>query len=172
MNIFEPKIPPELIRRFQKALSSAIVDLPESDVEKSFDPEHDARYYSKAAARETAALSGALSVWPGPAGLLTILPDLVGVWRLQAQLVADIAAANGKTKLLSKEVMANCLFGHLGADAVASILARGGERFLVHRLMARLAARWVPFAGAIALAAYSYQDTMRVGETAQGLLGR
>ncbi len=167
MNIFEEKIPPELIKKFKKALSTAVSSIPESDVEKSFDAEHDTRFYTDAAARETAALSGALSVWPGPAGLLTILPDLVGVWRLQAQLVADIAAAHGKTPLLSKEVMARCLFGHLGGDAMSDILARGGQRIIVRKLTGRLAARWVPFLGAGVLAVYTYQDTVRVGKAAR-----
>lgn len=34
---------------------------------------------------------------PGPLGLLTILPDMYAIWRVQAQLVADIAAVYGKT---------------------------------------------------------------------------
>jgi len=171
MNLFEKKIPPELVRKFQKALSTAIAEIPDSDVDKSVDPSFDTKYFSKKTARDAALLSGALSMWPGPAGFLTILPDLVGVWRLQAQLVADIAAAHGKSKILSKEVMARCLFGHLGGDAVADILARGGQRILATRLTGRLAARWVPFVGAGVLAAYSYQDTIRVGENAHNAFG-
>jgi len=32
---------------------------------------------------------------------MTILPDLFGIWRIQAQLVADIAAVYGKTGFLT-----------------------------------------------------------------------
>jgi hypothetical protein len=33
---------------------------------------------------------------PGPLGLATVIPDLLAIWKLQQQLVADIAAVFGK----------------------------------------------------------------------------
>jgi hypothetical protein len=49
---------------------------------------------------------------PGQLGLLTVLPDLVAMWRIQSQLVSDIAAVYGKTANLGREHMLWCLFKH------------------------------------------------------------
>jgi hypothetical protein len=105
--------------------------------------------------------SGALALPPGPAGLITILPDLVAVWRIQAQMVADIAGAFGKAAVLSRAQMLYCLFRHSAAQAVRDLLVRFGERQLFQRAAARVGvrvaqrtiaksvSRWLPIVGVV-----------------------
>jgi len=57
-------------------------------------------------------VAGTLALPPGPLGWMTILPEMVGVWKIQAQMVADIAALYGKTATLTQEQMLYCLFKH------------------------------------------------------------
>ena len=49
------------------------------------------------------AAAGALALPPGVVGWLTILPEMMGVWKIQRQLVADIAAIYGKHATLTPE---------------------------------------------------------------------
>lgn len=172
--------------KLEKLLAEVVSDIPESDRKKAADPEGAARGLAAAAARHTAVLSGALALPAGPLGVLTLVPDLVAVWRRQAQLVADIAAVYGKTAALSRELMTFCLFRHVASDALKDIVVRAGQRVVVSRttvivlyrvirailgdlislLVGRFMVRWLPVLGAATIAAYSYRDTKQVGETA------
>jgi len=58
------------------------------------------------------------------------LPDLYAIWRVQAQLVSDIAAVYSKTVFLTKETMLFSLFRHAAAQAVRDLIVRTGERVL------------------------------------------
>lgn len=172
--------------RIEKLLSEVVLDIPESARKKSSDPETVARGLAAEAARKAAVCSGALALPQGPLGVLTMVPDLVVVWRCQAQLVADIAALYGQTARLDKELMAYCLFRHVAGDALKDVVMRAGERVIVSTttiiafyrvlrmiagqylafLAGRFMVRWLPVIGIASLAAYSYKDTKRVGETA------
>jgi hypothetical protein len=114
-----------------------------------------------------------------------MIPDLLAVWRLQAQLVADIAGAFGRSGSVTREHMLYCLFRHASAQLVRGLVVRVGDRLavrraplrllrtLAHKLGMRLAkrwmakglARWLPVAGALGVAGYAYYDTSRVGRT-------
>lgn len=141
---------------------------------------------------KAAAVSGTLSLPPGPLGLVTILPDLLAIWRIQQQMVVDIAGAFGKQAVLSQEQMLYCLFRHAAGQAVRDLVARVGERVLVRkasvkvlqqslekigvrvtqRVIGRAVSRWLPIVGAVAVGAYAFYDTHQVGKTAFDLLGR
>jgi hypothetical protein len=132
------------------------------------------------------ALSGTLALPPGPAGVVTILPDLVGVWKIQAQMVADLAGAYERSAYLTQEQMLYCLFKHAAAQAVRDLVVRVGERTLVRRVSLRAmqsivknvgvkltqrvirkaVVRWLPIVGAIGVGVYAYYDTAKVAETA------
>ena len=169
-----------------KILHQIIEYIPFSSEPAATDPKSRARKLGSLAAMKAAAFSGALSMPPGPLGLLTLIPDLLGIWRIQAQLVADIAAVYGKSAWLTKEGMLYCLFRHGAAQALKDIAVRGGQRLLIHqvtlktlesvlakigvRLSQRLAAkaitRWLPIIGAVGVGAYAYYDTGEVAKTA------
>ena len=146
----------------------------------------------KEAALKTAAVSGTLALPPGPLGIAVILPDLVAVWRIQAQMVADIAAAFGKSGSLAQEQMIYCLFRHAAAQVVRDLAMRVGERVVYRqatlrllqataqklgvkvsqRVIAKSAARWIPILGSLGVAGYAYYDTAQVGATAVDLFQR
>lgn len=129
---------------------------------------------------------------PGPLGLLTLLPDMVAIWKVQAQLVADIAAVYGKTSTLGREQMVWCLFKHSISHLARDFVVQVGERYVVRRqtvqfvqraikllgvkiaqrLFGKSMARYVPFLGAAAVARYAYVDTKRVGLSAITLFSK
>jgi hypothetical protein len=172
------------------AIATAIVDIvsfvPQSTELLSPQPEERARAIQTAAALRAAAVSGALALPPGPLGLVTILPDLIMVWRIQSQMIADIAGAFGKSARLTQEQMVYCLFRHAAAQVVRDLVARVGERLVFRRatmralqaialrlgvkvsqrVIAKSVARWLPIVGSVGVAGYAYYDTAQVGATA------
>ena len=71
--------------------------------------------------REKAA-AGTLALPPGPLGWLTILPEMLAVWKIQSQMVADIAALYGQKSTLTEEQMVYCLFRHSAAQVAATAI--------------------------------------------------
>jgi hypothetical protein len=150
------------------------------------------RELSRQAARRAALVSGGLALPPGPLGVLTLIPDLIAIWKIQAQLVADIAGARGRSGSLTREQMLYCLFRHAASQLLRDVVVRAGERAIVHRLtvgalqsiaarlgvslsqqlIAKSASRWVPGIGAAAVAAYAWWDTERVGRVADELFAQ
>lgn len=169
-----------------QAILSLIGKVPSSAVATSRSPVDDARKAANAAAARAAMAAGALALPPGVVGWLTILPEMVGVWKIQRQLVADIAAIYGKHTTLTPEQVVYCLFQHTAAHGVRDLVVRVGQRTLVRRASpvlirtitrrvgAKLAqkaagkglARWIPVVGAVGMGAYAYYDTAQVAATA------
>jgi hypothetical protein len=154
-------------------------------------PEVAARRLARRAAARAAAISGTLALPPGILGLLTVLPDLVAIWRLQAQLVADIAGLYGRELQLTRTHMLFCLFRHAASHVARDVAVRAGERFVIRqvsggamrsaltgvgmsltqRVAGTTASRWLPIVGAAAVAGYAYYDTLQVAKTAVKMLG-
>lgn len=148
-----------------------------------------AQAIARGAARKAAAVSGALAIPAGPLGLFTILPDLLAIWRIQSQMVADIAGSFGQTPHLSREQMIYCLFRHAASQAVRDLVVRVGERYIIRRasleliervlqkvglrisqqVAGRFLSRWLPIIGAFGVGAYAYYDTAKVARTAIAL---
>jgi len=174
---------PEAVLR---ALYEAVSRFVPSDADASAEPDLRAQQLANAASLKAAAFSGTLALPAGPAGLLTIIPDLLMVWRLQGRMVADIAAVYGKTAVLTREGMLHCLFKHAAAHALAGIVVRTGGGLLIRRasggllrsalgkvgialserIASRSVTRWLPVVGAAGAGAYAYYDTARVARTA------
>jgi len=145
-----------------------------------------ARDAGQAAATKAAMAAGSLALPPGPLGWLTLLPELLAVWRIQSQLVADIAAIYGRSATLNREQMLYCLFKHAASQAVRDLVVRAGERYIVRaasvgmlktiagrigarfteRTLSRSVSRWLPVIGAVGVGAYAYYDTAQVARTA------
>lgn len=79
-----------------QAILNVISDIPSTSESEASDPVPRARSVASNAALKASIMSGPLALPPGPAEIITILPDLVAVWKIQAQMVADIAGAFGK----------------------------------------------------------------------------
>jgi hypothetical protein len=177
-------------------LANGIVELvmriPASDAPHADNPHAQAHRLARQAARRASLLAGSLALPPGVLGWLTMLPELFGVWRLQAQLVSDIAGVYGKTATLNREQMLYCLFRHVSAQVFRDVVVRAGERVLIrsaslgalqalaqrlgiklaHGTLGRGASRLVPLAGAVGVGAYAYYDTLQVAKTASELFAR
>jgi hypothetical protein len=178
--------------RLLAALERALSEIPHTDEPQTESPEERAREIARNAAIKAAMLSGGLALPPGPLGYVTILPDLVGIWKIQAQMVADMAGAFGQQAYLGREQMLYCLFRHAAAQAMRDVVVRIGERTLIRRpalgvirrvldrvgvrLTQRLTgaaiARWLPIVGALGVGAYAYYDTGQVAATAIDLFRR
>ncbi|MEP7096217.1 MAG: hypothetical protein ABI748_01020 [Dokdonella sp.] len=176
-------------------MTRAILDIaghvPDTDEHKTHGPERRARAIAGAAANKAALTAGTLALPPGPLGWLTILPELTYIWRIQSQMVADIAGAYGASAGLTRSHMLHCLFRHAAAQAVRDIGAQVGARLLIQdvplRVIERTAAkigvsvskriagqgiaRWLPVFGAVGVGAYAYYDTTQVARSAIALFG-
>ena len=177
--------------RISEAILDFIGQVPKTTQHAKADPHNEARRLARVAARKASVLAGGFALPPGPLGWLTVLPELLAVWKLQKQLIADIAGVYGSEVELTREQMLYCLFRHTAAQAVRDLVVRMGERFIVRRVTSsafQLAARrvgvsltkhaigsgvsrWLPIVGAVGVGAYAFWDTTRVGRTAIELFG-
>lgn len=186
-----PMVPkgPDPASYISEVVMGFVSDAPSSTRKQAADPRRSAQALTRAAARKAAMTSGSLAMAPGPLGLLTVLPDLVAVWKLQSQLVSDIAAVYGRSATLSKEQMLYCLFKHSASQVVRDMVVRAGERYLIKRASVGLlqqtakrlgmqlsqkvigssASRFLPVLGAIGVGGYAYYDTSKVAATAMEL---
>ena len=59
---------------------------------------------------QSSALSSTLGVIPGVSGLVTVIPEIILLLKLQSRMIKDIAILHGKENLLTKELLLYCLF--------------------------------------------------------------
>ena len=169
-----------------KLLFELITDIPESLYTPAEDSDEKINKIIRQASLKAAAVSATLSVPAGFTGVLTSVPDIAAIWRIQAQLVSDIAASYGKFAQLSREAMVWCLFRHSAAQLLRDIAVRTGSRIVVQKVsfaaleallrkiglkvstkfLGRIALRAIPAIGAVGNGAYSFYDTTEVGKTA------
>ena len=169
-----------------QAIVDLVVYLPPSNEQVQEHPRARAHHISRIAARRTSLVAGSLSLPPGFLGWLTVVPELISVWKIQAQMVADIAAIYGKQKSLGREQMLYCLFKHVSAQLFRDIVVRVGAKVVIqqttqkmiqsiaqqlgikltHKIISKSAARFVPFLGAVGVGAYAYFDTLQVAKNA------
>jgi hypothetical protein len=172
------------------ALENVVSGVPASREHAVDAPATAARSLARKAATRAAGLSGALALPPGLLGMLTVLPDLIAIWRIQAQMVSDIAGLYGKDLQLTRAHLVYCLFRHAATQFTRDVVVRTGQRLLVRqlsggalksvltsvgmtvtqRVAGTAASRWVPVLGAAAVAGYAYYDTLQVAKTTVRLL--
>ncbi len=177
--------------RVTQAILDFVSQIPDSKVAGARNPEIEARRLAARAAQRAALTAGSLALPPGPLGWLTVLPELIAIWRIQAQMVSDIAAAYGQHSELGREQMLWCLFRHTAAQAFRDLVVRVGDRLLFRRIGYSVAervaktigvkvtqravgkgiSRWLPVVGAMGVGAYAYYDTGQVARTAIAMFG-
>ena len=170
-----------------ETLERVLADIPAPKAGRSDVPQEAAEAIARRAAKRAALLSGSLALPPGPLGFMTLLPDLYLIWQTQRQMVSDIFGVYGRSAELTKTNMLYCLFRHAASQVLRDVAVRSAERVVVRELSAsalkqalgtigvtvtkRVAgtatSRWLPLAGAAAVGAYAYWDTMQVAKTAQ-----
>ena len=180
-------------QRVGDAILDLVLAVPHSEEHAaSHNPEIKARAIARAASRKASLLAGSFALPPGLLGWMTVVPELLGVWRLQAQMVSDIAAVFGQQGHLNREQMLYCLFKHISAQLFRDVVARVGERYVVRaastpilrgiaqalggkvakNLASKGLARLLPLVGAVGVGAYAYYDTTQVAKTAIALFSR
>jgi hypothetical protein len=175
--------------RVTQAILDFVSQVPPSKVEDSKDPAAEARRLASRAAQRAALTAGSLALPPGPLGWLTLLPELIAIWKIQGQMVSDIAAAYGRNTSLGREQMLWCLFRHTAAQAFRDLVVQMGDRLVFRRMSYGVAqrvakqigvkltqrtvsegiSRWLPVIGALGVGAYAYYDTGQVASTAIAL---
>ncbi len=169
-----------------------VVEPPLADCAPSPRPRDAADRAIESAAAKAGLAAGTLALPPGPLGWATIAPEMLTVWHIQRQLVADIAALYGRSAELGPAQMLWCLFRHTAAQALRDLGVRVGERVIVRpaaqmllqraaeavgvhlgkKAASRALSRWVPLVGAAGVGAYAYWDTRQVGRAALQLFER
>ncbi|MBS0433021.1 MAG: hypothetical protein JSS21_11555 [Proteobacteria bacterium] len=173
-------------RGISRAILNFLSEIPRSAEPPSVSPRVRAEAIASSARRRAFVASASLSLPPGPLGWVTVLPELVAIWKIQAKMVADIAAAYGQSSTLTREQMLYCLFKHTAAQAVRDIVVRAGERFIVRRATGNVLrgiadrvgiklsqralgaglSRLLPLVGAAGVGTYAWFDTRQVARTA------
>ncbi|WEN15285.1 hypothetical protein PY254_00980 [Rhodanobacter sp. AS-Z3] len=172
--------------RITAAILDFVSEVPDSKVGSSKEPANEARRLANRAAQRAALTAGSLALPPGPLGWLTLLPELIAIWKIQGQMVSDISAAYGRHATLGREQMMWCLFRHTAAQAFRDLVVRMGDRLIFRRMSFGVAervakqvgikitqrtlskgiSRWLPVIGALGVGAYAYYDTGQVASTA------
>jgi len=183
-----PRADPQ--REVTGVIERVISHVPAPRTHEVSDPDRQAELIARTAARQAAVLSGSLALPLGPFGMVTVLPDLYLIWKTQRQMVADIFALYGRSAELTRTHMLYCLFRHAASQVMRDFVVRTGQRIVVEqlstgaiksiaskvgvsvskRVAGNAASRWVPLAGAAAVGAYAYWDTLQVARTARRLL--
>jgi hypothetical protein len=186
-----PESEAALASRIARHLLDLVGQVPQTGERRAGDADARVRALTHAAANKAALAAGTLALPPGPLGWLTIVPELVAIWRIQAQLVADLSGVFGVHARLGREQMMYCLFRHAAAQAVRDLVIRVGGRLIAQdvsmRVIERVAkaigvrvtrrligggvARWLPVIGAVGVGAYAWYDTRQVARTAIALFG-
>jgi len=168
------------------AILDLIGEIPDSKLKIKGSPDAQARDIASAASSRAALVASALALPPGPLGWLTILPEMIAVWKIQKEMVTDIATVYGKRAGFSREQMLYCLFRHAASQAVRDLVVRSAQRFIVRESSTKViqavarkigikisqkafskgVSRWLPVVGAVGVGAFAYYDTARVASTA------
>ncbi len=184
--------PDNVVDKITSALMQVVSKIPGSDETEDASPDAKSRSLILKASCKAATVSGSLALPPGPLGMLTILPDLLAIWNIQRQLVADIAAVYGKAAILERQQMIYCLFKHAAGQVVRDVAVRVGERFLIReatlkglqqvlrrigvsisqRAAGKALSRWLPVIGAVGIGGYAFYDTSQVGKTSMAFFSR
>ena len=186
-----PETQTDLASRISRHLLDLLGKVPKTDEKRADNAEVRVRALSAAASNKAALAAGTLALPPGPLGWLTIVPELVAIWRIQAQLVADISGVYGVSARLNREQMMYCLFRHAAAQAVRDLVVQVGGRLIAQdvpmRVIERVTkaiglrvtkrvvgggiSRWLPVIGAVGVSVYAWYDTRQVARTAIRLFG-
>lgn len=175
----------DLITKFFR---SKVDDFSKASNRPSF---YEAQSIVDAYALKCASVSGLASLAPGPLGMLTIVPDLIIVLRLQTEMLAKLSVAYNKEKAISKELVLFMLFQSVGVTGISFVVVKSTQ-VIVKRASARLlqriitmmggrvlqrtagqaVARWIPGLGAAAMAIWVRYMTRKIGNEAINLLSK
>lgn len=152
---------------------------------------YEAQSIVNAYALKCASVSGFAGLVPGPFGMLTVIPDIVMVLRLQTEMLAKLSVAYNKEKSISKELVLFMLFQGVGAaglqlvvsKATKVVVKRASTR-IIQRIVAMLggrilqkaaaqaATRYIPILGSLVMGVWVRYMTIKIGKSAIDLLSK
>ena len=136
-----------------------------------------------------AGISGAVSLVPGPWGMAAAVPEILLVIRNQVKMVYEIGVAYGKDDVLTRELLLGITMSAAGVG-VGGLMVMHGSKVAVKRATLRvlqkmvallagkvtqqvlksMVAKWLPFVGAAAIAAWTRYSTASIGRVAKQVL--
>lgn len=140
---------------------------------------------------KNAAISGGLSLIPGPLGLVAALPEIALVIKNQIDMIYDIGISMGKESKLKPELLMYIFANALGS-ATGSLALMHGSKLVLKRaslslmqkiikamagritqnILKSMVAKWLPIAGAIIMATWSKFSTQMIGNKAIEILSK
>ncbi len=142
-------------------------EIPNSGLSPLDNPDEKIKRMTETAALKAAVVSASLSAPGGVVGLISTLPDLAAIWRIQAQLVADIAAVYGKLGYLTKQSLVWCLCKQSVFQVGRDVAVRAGTHLLLKKSPLKALTRALPVIGAVSSGAYAAYDTYGVAKVAK-----
>lgn len=143
----------------------------------------------KSYSNQNAIITGSANLVPGPWGMLITVPELTVVIRNQIQMVYDIGVANGKEAHLDATLLLGIFSTVMGGGTISLVTVRGSQLLvkkasvrviqkiifalggkISQKLLKRFIAKWLPLAGAAAMAVWARQSTVKMGEKAAEML--
>lgn len=140
---------------------------------------------------KNALISGGTGLIPGPLGMAASVPEILAIMNNQIKMIYDIAKAHGQDKKINNELIIGILLGSIGGGAIGLITIQGGKVMskrigaralqktvailggkITQQLAKQMAAKWIPVAGAAAMAAWSKYSTHKIGERAIEIFSR
>lgn len=140
---------------------------------------------------KNALISGGTGLIPGPLGMAAAVPEILAIMNNQIKMIYDIAKAHGQDKKINNELIIGILLGSIGGGAIGLITIQGGKVMskrigaralqktvailggkITQQLAKQMAAKWIPVAGAAAMAAWSKYSTHKIGERAIEIFSR
>lgn len=131
------------------------------------------------------AISGSMSLIPGPLGLVSVVPELALITNNQIAMIYDIGLAYGKEKHLTKELLLGVTISAMGSSAGGLLVMHGSKvvvkkasvkvfqnvvKVLAGKITQKVAksalGKFVPLLGAAALATWSAYTTKMIGKRA------
>lgn len=143
----------------------------------------------KGYSNQNALIAGATNLIPGPWGMLATVPELVAIIRNQIQMIYDLGVAHGKESNLNANLLLGLFSTVLGEGAIGLVAVKGKQLLvkkasvqviqkvifwlggtISQKLIKRFIAKWLPVAGAAAMAIWARQSTISMGEKASEML--
>ena len=130
-------------------------------------------------------ISFAAAIVPGPWGALTIIPDLLLVYKYQIEMISKLSYLNGKEAKVTPELLLYILFEGISKIGISTITIKGtqvmtkrvGARVLqkivnalggsiLQKAITKFASRWIPVAGSTAMGIWTGYLTKKIANRA------
>jgi uncharacterized protein (DUF697 family) len=150
------------------------------------------RHITRKTAIRCASLAGAFYLFPGKMNYALILPELLLIYRLQAQMIIDIAALYGKDNPIDKTLLFYCLFQGSNSDLLKHLIKDTGKRVIVRPVSIKMVEAFIqqlsksffkksfsryfsvllPLLGFTLSGSLNYLYTTRIGEVASQVFSK